>query len=159
MTFYHGSRKLFEKGFLLAPQPDGYANDPEVAVLEALFENRRPPGKTARAKSVYMVTDPDLIDSSGGYSDAVYVVLPRSNPEESDLAWYSEAQCEMETDPANMDRVTACIDNYWAGTPFPDGDRSCPEYRTKWAEVASMSELNVDHSDLERIPQSHGLTR
>jgi hypothetical protein len=159
MTYYHGSRKLFEKGFLLAPQADGYAKNPEVASLEALFESRRPQGKTARSNSVYLVTDPDLIDASGGYNDAVYTVKPRSVPEESDLAWYSEAHCELETDPPNMDRITTCIDNYWAGTPFPDEDRRCPEYRTKWAEVTSLFELNVDHGDLERISSGNDLTR
>lgn len=156
--FFHGSKKLFPAGFLLSPQIDGYANQDEVKNIEAYLEARRPPNKTARSKSVFLVNDPDLIDSAGGYIDAIYKVIPRSTPEESDLAWYSEALCALDTDPSDMDYVAHCADMYWDGTPFFDDSRRCPEFRVKWAEVASMFELNVERHELERISgaPSHG---
>lgn len=91
--FFHGSTMLFSVGFLLCPQADGYANQGDVLAIEAYLEARRHYNKTARSKSVFIVADPDLIDAAGGYTDAIYKVIPRSTPEESVLAWYSEALC------------------------------------------------------------------
>lgn len=155
---FHGSTKLFPIGFLLSPQADGYANQSDVRAIEAYLEARRPDNKTARSKSVFLVADPDLIDAAGGYTDAIYKVIPRSTPEESDLAWYSEALCALDTDAADMDYVAHCADLYWGGTPFTDESRRCPEYRVKWAEVTSVFELNVDRSELERIHRGNDIT-
>jgi hypothetical protein len=97
---YHGSSKHFVEGTLLVAQPDGYVaqiND-GGSNLEQLFENRRPVNMTSRAQSVYMSADPDLIDASGGSIDAIYKVEPIGNAELSDLAWYTEAQLELEKD-------------------------------------------------------------
>lgn len=150
--FYHGSQKHFPNGLTLAPQPDGYVNGGDDAGFEQLVESRRPADKTSRSLSVFLVTDPDLIDAAGGYNDAVYVVNPQSTPEESDLAWYSEAFCEMDKQPHSMDRVMECIDKYWSGEPFPAVERRCPEFRVTSATVLELGELNVDFEDLEQFP-------
>jgi hypothetical protein len=150
--FYHGSPKHFPIGFRLAPQADGYAQRDEASDLEKLFESRRPAGKTARTKSVFLVADPDLIDAAGGYTDAVYLVEPKSTPEQSDLCWYSEAYAEIESEPHSMARVLECIDHYWSGEPFPVSERRCTEYRVTAAIVLELAELNVDFEDLEQLP-------
>lgn len=149
--YYHGSRKLFERGAMLAPQADGYANLEENSEFEALVESRRPEGKSARGQSVFLVTDVDLIDASGGYNDAVYRVKPMSLPEESDLAWYTEAFCEFDAEDEHIERAIEFIDNYWSGKPFADPERRCPEFRCRGAEVVKLHELNVDRGDLERV--------
>jgi len=149
--YYHGSRKLFERGAVLVPQADGYANLDENSEFEALVESRRPENKTPRGKSVFLVTDIDLIDASGGYNDAVYRVKPMSLPEESDLAWYTEAFCEHDGGNEHMERAIEFIDKYWSGTPFIEPERRCPEFRCKRAEVVNLHELNVDRSELERV--------
>lgn len=149
MNFYHGSRKLFQKGFLLAPQGDGYVSQDDVKDFEALVESRRPADKTPRSRSVFLVNDPDLIDAAGGYTDVIYQVKSKSTPEESDLAWYSDAFCELDTDQPDLDLVNNFVDRYWAGTPHSDESRRCPEFRVKWAEVLSVFEINADEGDLE----------
>lgn len=149
--YYHGSKKLFPIGLLLEPQRDGYTNQEDTKDTEAYFESRRPADKTPRSKSVFLVSNPDLIDAAGGYIDVIYTVKPISAPEESDLAWYSEAYAGLDAEPPNMDYVDHCVDRYWDGTPFPDEEMRCPEYRVKWAEVKSVFELNADKDDLEHV--------
>jgi hypothetical protein len=150
--FFHGSRKHFPIGLTLAPQADGYVQSNDaVPDFEKLVESRRPTYKTARSHSVFLVTDPDLIDAAGGYNDAVYLADPQSTPEQSDLAWYTEAFVEMDAQPHSHSRVLECIDHYWSGEPFPIADRRCPEYRVTAAIVLEMAELNVDLEDLEPL--------
>lgn len=149
MIFYHGSTKLFPKGFLLEPQSNGYASQDSVKDIEACMEARRPADKTPRAKSVFLVADPDLIDASGGSIDVIYQVRPKSSPEESDLAWYSDVQCALEDNPPDYEAINSLVDNYWSGAPHHDESRRCPEFRVRWAEVSSVFEINADHEDLE----------
>lgn len=155
MVFLHGSNKLFGRDFLLLPQKDGYTSHPENKEFEDYIESRRPDGKTSRSTSVFLTTDPDLIDAAGGYNDAVYEVKPLSSPEASDLCWYTDAFSEFESKlyggTYNQQHLDDCVDSYWSGKVYPDPDMSNIEYRVTSASVVRMSELNVDLEDLEKV--------
>jgi hypothetical protein len=155
MVYLHGSNKLFGRDFILLPQKDGYTSHPENKAFEAYIESRRPQGKTPRNASVFLTTDPDLIDAAGGYNDAVYEVKPLSPPEASDLRWYSDAFSEHESmlygGAYNQQHLDACVDSYWSGQAYPDPEMSNIEYRVSSASVVRMAELNVDLEDLERV--------
>ena len=150
--FFHGSYKAFSKGFILTSQIDGFSNSDDMIDLEALFENNRPPGFVSRLKAVYMTDDPDLIDPGGGSVDAIYRVTPIDKPQKSDLHWYSMAQGYMEDE--SMDEALTCVENYWNGVMCEDDNFSCPEYRCKEAKVIKIYEINVDASDLEKVPSN-----
>lgn len=152
-ALYHGSHRHFINGAHLLPQADGYVaiEFKRDSKLEALFEQRRPANMTSRAKSVFLSADPDLIDSSGGSNDAIYEVEPKGKAELSDLAWYTQAQIELEAAVPDVQFLNLCADSYWAGVPFHDEGSQCPEYRTPAATVVSLFELNVDLDELEPI--------
>lgn len=147
---YHGSHKHFVNGAILQAQPDGYVarESEQGSELEKLFEQRRPESLTSRAKSVFLSADPDLIDASGGAIDAIYEVEPKGIAELSDLAWYTQAQIELESAAPDVQCFSLCVDNYWSGVPFHDEGSQCPEYRTHAATVISLIELNVDLDEL-----------
>lgn len=147
-VFYHGSRRHFADGVVLSPQADGYVHQDDVREFEALVEARRPPGCLSRLSSVFLSADPGLIDGAGGYVDAVYRVEPLSEPQVSDLAWYSEAWCEYSSEPRDDRRIGELLDGYWSGLPYPDGEVSNFEYRVTGASVLEMAELNVEMESL-----------
>ncbi len=91
-TYYHGSQSEFPVGFILSPQPDGYAAlpDEDIAEVEKIVEQYRPPGKIPRNDAMFMVGDPDEIDAANGYDDFIYTVEPIGEVEASDLSWYSK---------------------------------------------------------------------
>ncbi|MHD0644932.1 hypothetical protein ACYPKM_04855 [Pseudomonas aeruginosa] len=153
--YLHGSRKLFTPGFVLLPQPNGYVQRSDSPEFERYLESRRPVGLTSRANSVFLTSDPDLIDAAGGYNDAVYEVQVDGDPEQSDLAWYSEAFIEFESKlyggTFDQTLLDSYVDAYWAGTPFHDAQRSNMEFRVPRAVVIRIYELNVDEAELERV--------
>jgi len=132
---YHGSRKLFDPGFVLRPQEGGYASlpDDDVAPVEEILEKHRPEGKIPRRESVFMVDDPERVDQAGGYGDQVYVVEPIGAVEASDLGWYGELSVYWMDMPEDERRTLA--EGYWSGDPFPGRKRSLYEYRARAAEV------------------------
>ncbi len=149
VALYHGSRCYFENGSVLLPQAGGYVREEDVREFEALLDSRRPESCLSRLASVFLSADPDLIDGAGGYVDAVYRVQPLSEPQGSDLAWYSEAWCEYSSEPRDDQRIHELIDGYWSGQPYPDPDVSNFEYRVTGAEVIEMAELNVELGELD----------
>lgn len=149
--FYHGSRRRFPPGLQLTPQPGGYTHDDEVIGFERLMEARRPGGALSRFQAVFLSGDPALIDSAGGYSDAVYEVEPLSEPQASDLAWYSAAWCEFSSEPCDAAELHRLIDGYWSGAPYPDRANGNIEYRVEAAVVLQMVECNVEPDELEDI--------
>lgn len=132
---YHGSREEFPPGFVLEPQPGGYADlpDEDIAEVEAIVEAHRPPGMIPRREAVFMVDDPEMIDSAGGYDDHVYEVEPIGQAEASDMAWYSELSVYWIDMPEDERRRLA--EGYWSGDPFPDKSRGLFEYRARSARV------------------------
>lgn len=152
-ALYHGSHKHFVNGAPLLPQPDGYVamEQQRGSKLEELFEQRRPANMISRAKSVFLSADPDLIDSSGGCIDAIYEVEPKGKAELSDLAWYTQAQIELEATSPDLRFLTRCADSYWAGEPFHDVSSQCPEYRAPAATVVSLFEINADLDELDPV--------
>lgn len=134
-SYYHGSQTEFPVGFVLTPQPGGYAmlEDEDVAEIEMVLEKYRPPGKIARRDAVYMVRDPDEIDSAGGYIDFVYTVIPIGDVEASDMGWYSELSFDMPEDEAQR-----LAEGYWSGKPFPRDRGSLFEYRVRSAEIVAV---------------------
>jgi len=138
-TLYHGSVEEFPPGFVLEPQPGGYATlpDEDVAGLEAALEAHRPPGLIPRAEAVFMVDDPEMIDAAGGYDDHVYEVEPDGPAEASDMAWYSELSVywsDMD-EKGEHDEIRRLAEGYWSGEPFPDRSRGLLEYRARSATV------------------------
>ena len=134
-TLYHGSRAEFPPGFVLEPQPGGYATlpDEDIAEVEAILEAHRPPHMIPRTEAVFMVDDPDMIDAAGGYDDHVYEVEPSGPAEASDMAWYSELSVHWIDMPDDERRRLA--EGYWSAEPFPDGSRGLFEYRARSATV------------------------
>lgn len=138
---YHGTHINAPSGFKLTPQASGFTHSKDVHQLEVLFEQMKPQGMISRKDAVYLSDDPDLIDAAGGYTDVIYRVKPVGHTERSDLAWYTKAQEILESREEGLED---CIQKYWAGTPFPDSDCSCFEFRCRAAHVVSIFELNVD---------------
>ncbi len=142
--YYHGTHFNFKNGFELIPQ-NVFSGSKEVSELENLFELYRPSDKIPRSKSVFISDNIDMIDNLGGYTDAIYEVIP-DIVEQSDLAWYTEAELAIED--SNLNKAIDCIHNYWNGSPFYDSDYSCFEYRTNKATIINLIELNVDKKEL-----------
>jgi hypothetical protein len=134
-ALFHGSRREFPVGFILSPQSDGYVQDPETKRTEEIVERYRPTGKIARHKAVFLVDDPDLIDSAGGYTDFIYTVEPIGRVERSDLSWYSDIEIYLDTDESEQQRLA---ENYWSGMPYNEGDHSLFEYRVKSAKIVAV---------------------
>jgi len=136
-SYYHGSQTEFPVGFVLTPQSDGYAmlDEDGIAEVEAILERYRPPEKIARGNAVYMVRDPDEIDSAGGYVDFVYTVIPIGEVEASDMGWYSELSVYYNDIPEDTERRLA--EGYWSGKPFPR-EGSLFEYRARSAEIVAV---------------------
>ena len=145
-TLYHGSRRRFRRGNVLLPQFDGYVSWPEVQVHEQFFEQHRPKHCLPRSKSVFMIADPKLVETAGGYEDNVYEVRPQGKVERNDLSWYSalnvldsysiEDQDEIDlNDPEWIEAAR----NYWNGVPHPD--RPMWEYRSPSAIIVRRIKL------------------
>ncbi len=149
--FFHGSRCFFEVGFKLEPQPNGYVQQQETRDFELLLESRRPESKLSRFDSVFLSRHCDLIDGAGGYSDVIYIVEPSAEPEASDLAWYTDAYCEYETEPRNTVSLNAMIDSYWSGVRYHKQEHSNFEFRVASAVVLEIAELNVSIDELEQV--------
>ncbi len=118
LPLYHGSRKEFPVGFTLLPQSDGYASssDESIANTERILESHRPAQCLPRAKSVFMVTDPEEIDFAGGYTDFVYQVEPVGKVEKNDMAWYSSLATVI-WDDVNDPEAIRLAEGYWSGQP------------------------------------------
>ncbi len=137
-SYYHGSQSEFPVGFVLTPQPGGYATLDEEGIVEVeeILEQYRPPEKIARRDAVYMVRDPDEIDRAGGYEDFIYTVIPIGNVEVSDMGWYSELGAYYMDMPE--DEKQRLAEGYWSGRPFPRDKVSLFEYRARSAEIVAV---------------------
>ena len=135
---FHGSYKSFHVGFRLLLQKDGYTSYEEVQKIEDLFEKYRPENKTSRKHSVFLTDDIDNIDGAGGYTDYIYLVNPESNPEASDLAWYSEADSLYDGEESPSEELLNAITMYWNGTPYHTPSQSNFEYRCKSALITDI---------------------
>lgn len=131
--FYHGSKFVFPAGFKLLPSKTGYVNQLENQKIEAIMERYRPKNKLSRFGSVFLVNDPDLIDSSGGYTDHIYIVQPARRLEKSDLSWYSDVSVYGEDE--DSEEVKQAAINYWKGIPYKNQENSLFEYRTPYATI------------------------
>lgn len=133
---YHGSRKSFPIGFVLRPQSDGYTSfqDEDVRRTEGIIEKYRPQGLIPRTKSVFMVDDPTMIESAGGYEDFVYLVRPNGRVERSNLGWYSRIDAYVD---ATEQELAEWSNNYWAGVPY-DKRPSVFEYRAESAQIIEI---------------------
>lgn len=139
ITFYHGSRKNLPIGTILTPQTDGYVFDQEwdVADIEKAMEKYRPSDKISRKESIFMVDNPDLIDSAGGYLDYIYIVQPIGKVEKSDLDWYSNVQEWVFTNTTEaQQKVKQSSMNYWNGVS--SGKGSLFEYRARSAKIIGI---------------------
>lgn len=132
-ALYHGSIAELQIGCTLVPQAGGYTKSCNSQDLEELFESLRPDNKIPRSESVYMCNDVDLIDLAGGYTDFIYQVNPVGAIEESDLAWYTQAQIQLED--GDRDGAIESAKNYWSGELFVYDNASCIEYRCREATV------------------------
>lgn len=137
-SYYHGSQSEFPVGFVLTSQPGGYVtlSDQDIAEVEEIIEQYRPPEKIARRDAVFMVHDPDEIDSAGGYDDFIYRVVPIGDVEASDMGWYSELSVYY-MDMSDDER-RKLAEGYWSGRPFPRDKGSLFEYRAKSAEIVMV---------------------
>ena len=122
--YYHGTCSKFPDGFILKPQKAGYVQ------VEALMEKYRPLDKLSRFNSVFLVGNPDEIDSAGGYEDHIYEVQPIGKVEVSDLSWYSDLQIDSTDD----EKRTWAL-NYWNGVPYKNKENSLIEYRAPQAKI------------------------
>ena len=143
-TYYHGSQSEFPVGFVLTPQPGGYATlpDEDIAEVEAIIERFRPTDKIPRSEAVFMVGNPDEIDQAGGYDDFVYTVEPVGKVEASDLSWYSKISVYWMD--MTDDEKQQLAEGYWSGEVFTDTEllggskHSLIEYRARGAKVLSV---------------------
>jgi hypothetical protein len=146
IIFYHGSYKKFNDNFILLPQSDGYANLPSEKEIEKLFEKHKPKDKISRKNCVFLVTDINLIDYAGGFTDYIYKVEPIGKVEKSDLSWYTEAFGVLYSDEEDSNKFTIeeCINNYWNSVPFIYSSKSCFEYRCNSAKIITTINNNVE---------------
>lgn len=141
---YHGSQKKFPVGFVLLPQSDGYAASPDedIANTERVLEAHRPAHCLPRNQSVFMVANPDEIDSAGGYLDFVYTVEPVGKVEKNDMDWYVRVACVI-WDDVNHPEAIRLSKGYWSGKPWEHNSKhSLFEYRAQSAEVVQLVEEN-----------------
>jgi 2'-5' RNA ligase/8-oxo-dGTP pyrophosphatase MutT (NUDIX family) len=137
-VLYHGSRKKFQPGDTLTPQPGGYvtAPEPDVELTEDIVELHRPKGALPRKDSVYMVDDPALIDYAGGYEDYVYAVEPIGKVEKNDMDWYSELSTYI-WDSIDDPEAARLAQGYWSGKA-KGGEHTLFEYRARKAKVVKL---------------------
>lgn len=143
-TYYHGSQSEFPVGFTLSPQLGGYATlpDEDIAEVEAIIEQFRPPDKIPRRDAVFMVGNPDEIDAAGGNDDFIYEVEPIGKVEASDLSWYSKISVYWMD--MTDDKKQQLAEGYWSGEVFTDTEllggskHSLIEYRARGAKVLSV---------------------
>lgn len=133
ITLYHGSRSSFPVGFILTPQNDGYVYQERLTT--DIVEKYRPPEKISRYDAVYMVDDPSLVDSAGGYDDYIYLVEPIGQVDKSDLSWYSEVEMYLDATPEEQKEWSL---NYWNGVSYKNPVNSMWEYRAKQAKIVDI---------------------
>lgn len=139
MSLYHGSMNLLQVNTILKKQLDGYVQTSENQDLESLMENNKPSGFISRKDAIFMVEDPELIDSAGGFTDYIYIVKSE-NVIKCDLAWFSEANLHL----LNDDYVNAkiCAQNYWSGIKYNKKEESCFELLANNAIITQLFENN-----------------
>lgn len=139
IRYYHGSTVDLPVGTILTPQMEGYTRWEENRKIEQIVEQYRPPNKISRHDAVFMVDDPNLIDSAGGYTDYIYIVEPIGVVEQSDLSWYSAISVygdynETDDQERTMDQLAQ---NYWSGVKN-QGPHSLIEYRARSARITGI---------------------
>lgn len=157
-TLYHGSHTEFPVGMELLPQVAGYVSfedhDEQHHMLERVMEKYRPAHCVSRYKAVFLIAEPEYIDSAGGYDDFVYEVEPNGPVTKCNLAWYTEAYsiCEHEVlsqqeakaqglewyPDWEEDDLIKAAKNYWNAVPKDDGDLY--EYLTPSATITRIVE-------------------
>ena len=135
LSLYHGSKQSFPIDFILQPQKTGYVY--EELEIENIVEKYRPPSKISRFESVFMVDNPNLIDSAGGYEDNIYTVEPIGQVDKSDLSWYTELSIY---DDFNENQQRELSLNYWNGIQYKNPANSLWEYRARQAKIIKIIE-------------------
>jgi hypothetical protein len=134
MDLYHGSNFSFPTK-VIKPFND-YTSQDSVKELEALFESVRPHQCIfSRLNCVFLASREEHIDYLGGYTDYIYLVVV-NNYEQSDLAWYSQADRELEEGDIAEAKKSAL--KYWLGEPFDIPEHSLFEYRTDIAYIEKI---------------------
>lgn len=143
LFFYHGSKKLFEPGFILKPQPDGYVHgnfgdetDLDIRKIEKILEKYRPANMISRYESVFLVDNKNIIENVGGHANYIYMVQPIGECQKACLNWYSEIESNVsygnKLPPAKLLKEWAL--NYWNAVYVPTG-LSHIEYRCREAKI------------------------
>lgn len=144
IAYYHGSRHKYPIDFILTPQPDGYVmtvgDEDGVENIEHIIEKNRPDSMLPRFDSVFMVDNPDDIDSAGGYIDYIYIVEPLGGVEKNNMGWYSQISGFEDTEEG-IRQESFLAQQYWSGDNSPDG--GLWEYRSPKARVIRLVEDNT----------------
>lgn len=135
LRLYHGSMKEFPNGFVLFSQNDGYVS--HLRDIEVEFDKYRPRHILSRFNSMFMVDNPELIDSAGGHDDYIYLVEPIGPVFKSDLAWYTEFDAFWYEGGQDIP-AEVIASNYWNGVPYINSEHSLWEYRAQSAKIIRM---------------------
>lgn len=129
--YYHGSRSALPVATILTAQSDGYVqgnshfDEMERETherCETIIEHYRPSEAPSREMAVFLVTNPEEIDSAGGYTDYIYVVEPHGLVWKANLSWYSKLYIHCEDETIDLDECARYARNYWAAAPCDRSD-------------------------------------
>jgi len=141
ISFFHGSYDKLPEGTILTPERGSFVYSQDKMDSHFKLEQFRPPEFLSRNHAVYMCTDIDDIDLSGGATDRVYLVVPLGKVEKHDLNWMTEIDLiisnassdNAQEDEETIEKVKIAALNYWNGVPHYN--ESVWEYLTESAKM------------------------
>jgi len=135
IKYYHGSMRYLKPGTILKPRDD-YENDWQDTDFYGPLNYYKPDNMLSHKESVFMVTNEDDVDLSGGGTEWLFTVQPLGKVQRHDLNWGSEISMLMSDDPDNISAIKQAAMNYWHGVPHHN--ESVWEYLTTSAEILSV---------------------
>jgi len=126
-AYFHGSYDKLPNGTILTPDKGNFMGTFSQDEMDSHFklEQFRPSNFLSRNNAVYISSDIDDIDLSGGATDHIYLVEPLGVVEPHDVNWMSEIDMIMsdawdngtqETEET-IEKVKNAALNYWNGVP------------------------------------------
>ena len=136
--YYHGSYNPLEVGTILTPTENYEENWKDTDFYWPL-EKYRPKNMLSHKESVFMVSDPDDVDLSGGATDYLLTIKPLGPIQKHDLNWSSEISMLVDQGyDIDSEEIKDAATNYWNGVPHYN--ESVWEFLTTKAKVVAVEE-------------------
>lgn len=151
MMFYHGSFDYIEPGTVLTPRPDYESNWSHTDFYNEL-ERYRPPHMIAHANGVFMCSDIDDVELTGGSTEWLFTVMPIGPVQKHDLNWSSAMSCAVDLGCSkSLKEKIAYL--YWHG--IPNFGESVMEYITPAATIIKVEPYAEAGFDLAEPSDKH----